>query len=207
MSAQTEPSPNAYFPGGYPVDAAGNPDYVCSPHSTIIASVIIVVVLNIITITAFVVFYRYKRKEWVKRSMTSEVGRLRPVSSRVHPATAPPPPLPSRPSTASGALGPSPPIYNSSNSEVTYKDPYHPASRQRFGSLNASSASMTSLPKPWSLWCNEQPQIRGCWTWPLFLSSFNLSSPIQIVITYQSAPRPPTEIIKRFICLKVLFRY
>ena len=94
------------------VDAAGNPDYVCSPHSTIIASVIIVVVLNIITITAFVVFYRYKRKEWVKRSMTSEVGRLRPVSSRVHPATAPPPPLPSRPSTASGALGPSPPIYN-----------------------------------------------------------------------------------------------
>lgn len=148
MSAQTEPSPNAYFPGGYPVDAAGNPDYVCSPHSTIIASVIIVVVLNIITITAFVVFYRYKRKEWVKRSMTSEVGRLRPVSSRVHPATAPPPPLPSRPSTASGALGPSPPIYNSSNSEVTYKDPYHPASRQRFGSLNASSASMTSLPKP-----------------------------------------------------------
>ena len=109
---------------------ASNPDYVCSPHSTIIASVIIVVVLNIITITAFVVFYRHKRKEWRKRSAVSEVshrGVLRPISSgntsRVHPvpvsaANAPPPPLPSRPSTSSGALGLSPPIYNSSNSEV-----------------------------------------------------------------------------------------
>ena len=114
-----------FFPFYYLVDAS-NPDYVCSPHSTIIASVIIVVVLNIITITAFVVFYRHKRKEWRKRSAVSEVthrGGLRPISSgtsRVHPvpANAPPPPLPSRPSTSSGALGLSPPIYNSSNSEV-----------------------------------------------------------------------------------------
>merc|ERR1719511_414125 len=66
MSAQTEPSPNAYFPklAGLPVENGSNPEYVCSPHSTIISAVIIVVIMNIILITAFIVFYRYKRQRW-----------------------------------------------------------------------------------------------------------------------------------------------
>ena len=122
----------------------GNPEYVCSPHSTIIAAVIIVVIMNVILITAFIVFYRYKRQRWIKE--VGGRGTLRPISARVHPASIAPPPLPSRPSTASGALGPSPPVYNSSTSpEVMYKDPRDLPPRQRFSGLSASS--MTSLPR------------------------------------------------------------
>ena len=134
----------------------GNSDYVCSPHSTIMAAIITVIIMFIILIIAFAVFYRYQRRKWLKKGGvaigTISEPRIRPVSSRVHP-NAPPPPLPSRPSTASGALGPTPPVYNSSSSsEVLYKDPSpHPLhqqsiSRQRFSGLSASS--MTSLPQP-----------------------------------------------------------
>ena len=154
MSAQTEPSPeNAlYFPAKLP-DAGGdptggNPDYVCSPHNTLVASISTVVAMNIVLIVAFVVFYRYQRRKWMKKGFINPLANgIRPVSSRVHPTAvaAPPPPLPSRPSTASGALGPTPPVYNNSaiSTEVLYKDPH--VSRQRFSGLSASS--MTSLPR------------------------------------------------------------
>ena len=157
MSAQTEASPeNAYFPaspeaGGDP--SAGNPDYVCSPHNTLVASISTVVAMNVVLVVAFVVFYRYQRRKWMKKGcfINPLANGIRPVSSRVHPTTvAAPPPLPSRPSTASGALGPSPPVYNNSaiSTEVLYKDPHQAAahvSRQRFSGLSASS--MTSLPR------------------------------------------------------------
>ena len=153
MSAQTEASPetNAYFPSlaGFPSNPSGNPDnLVCSPHSTLVASICTVVAMNLVLIVAFVVFYRYQRRKWMKKGFINPLANgIRPVSSRVHPTTvaAPPPPLPSRPSTASGALGPSPPVYNNSaiSTEVLYKDPH--VTRQRFSGLSASS--MTSLPR------------------------------------------------------------
>ena len=146
MSAQTEASPeNAYFPalaGFPPVGGSGgngngggdlrhgNPDLVCSPHSTLIASISTVVFMNLVLFVAFVVFYRYQRRKWMKKGSFINLlaNGIRPVSSRVHPTsvTHPPPPLPSRPSTASGALGPSPPVYNNSaiSTEVLYKDPH-----------------------------------------------------------------------------------
>jgi len=156
-AAQTEASPetNAYFPklaGVFPADPSGNPDnLVCSPHSTLVVSICTVVAMNLVLIVAFVVFYRYQRRKWMKKGqfINPLANGIRPVSSRVHPTTVAgplPPPLPSRPSTASGALGPSPPVYNNSavSTEVLYKDPSH-VSRQRFSGLSASS--MTSLPR------------------------------------------------------------
>ena len=164
MSAQTEASPDsAYFPSlaGFPATGGvlgdprgGDPDsLICSPHGTLVASICTVVAMNILLIVAFVVFYRYQRRKWMKKGafINPLANGIRPVSSRVHPATVQaPPPLPSRPSTASGALGPSPPVYNNSaiSTEVLYKDPYQAAahvSRQRFSGLSASS--MTSLPR------------------------------------------------------------
>ena len=44
----------------------GDPSYICSPQSTIIAAVIVVLLLNFGLVTAFIFFYRMKRKHWVK---------------------------------------------------------------------------------------------------------------------------------------------
>ena len=163
MSAQTEPVPDAYFPAlaGIPSGEApgATSDYVCSPQTTIVASIISVIAMNLVLIVSFVVFYRYQRRRWMQKGAMD--SRIRPVSSRIHPQAVPPP-LPSRPSTASGALGPSPPVYNSSSSsEVLYKDPRFQPSERNFGLQRMSSglgaSSMTSLPRSWSLswWCSS----------------------------------------------------
>lgn len=153
MSAQTEPVPDAYFPAlaGIPSGEApgATSDYVCSPQTTIVASIISVIAMNLVLIVSFVVFYRYQRRRWMQKGAMD--SRIRPVSSRIHPQAVPPP-LPSRPSTASGALGPSPPVYNSSSSsEVLYKDPRFQPSERNFGLQRMSSglgaSSMTSLPR------------------------------------------------------------
>lgn len=143
-----------------------DPSYVCSPQSTIIASVIIVIVLNIGLIAAFVVFYRLKRKQWSKRSASVSPASSShlltitgaPNTSRVYPSVAPP--VPTRPKTASGSLGGGnfltgpPPIHNSGSSpNVIYKRPGEVSSagsngsRQRFSGLSASS--LASLPRDW----------------------------------------------------------
>jgi hypothetical protein len=131
---------------------------VCSPHSTIIISIIIVVVLNVGLFAAFVVFYRMKRKQWAKRSASvspASSSHLLTISSnnaKVHPSA---PPLPARPKTASGSLGGAsavgpPPIHNSGASpNVLYKRPSGELSsahsRHRFSGLSASS--LASLPR------------------------------------------------------------
>ena len=85
-----------------------DPSYVCSPQSTIIVSVIIVVVLNIGLIAAFLVFYRLKRKQWSKRSasvspasssqLLTIAGHSNTNTARVYPSAAPPlPRLPDHP--------------------------------------------------------------------------------------------------------------
>ena len=64
----------------------GDPSYICSPQSTIIAAVIVVLLLNFSLVAGFVFFYRLKRKHWTK---TKEVEELRqPRRQEV------PPPLP-----------------------------------------------------------------------------------------------------------------
>ena len=139
-----------------------DPAYVCSPQSTIIVTVIILVILNIGLFTAFVVFYRLKRRQWAKRSASvspSSSSHLLTISSnssntaKVYPLA---PPLPTRPKTASGSLGASgftagpPPVHNSGASpNVLYKrqsgEISSANSRQRFSGLSASS--LASLPR------------------------------------------------------------
>ena len=142
---------------------------MCSPQSTIIVSVIIVVVLNVGLIAAFLVFYRLKQKQWAKRSasvspasssqLLTIAGHSNTSTARVYPTA---PPLPSRPKTASGSLGGNPgmgmsmgppPVHNSGASpNVIYKRPGGEissagaaSSRQRFSGLSASS--LASLPR------------------------------------------------------------
>jgi hypothetical protein len=157
------PFPKTHFPI-FSVDF-NDPSYVCSPQSTIIVSVIIVVVLNVGLIAAFIVFYRLQRKQWAKRSASvspASSSQLLTIAghtstARVYPTA---PPLPSRPKTASGSLGGNPgmgppPIHNSGASpNVIYKRPggeissagaAAASSRQRFSGLSASS--LASLPR------------------------------------------------------------
>ena len=44
----------------------GDPSYVCSPQSTIIAVLIVIGTLVLGLVTGFVFFYRMKRKHWSK---------------------------------------------------------------------------------------------------------------------------------------------
>jgi len=76
-----------YYPGLPQIATLdiGDPSYICSPQSTIVASVIVVVLLNLSLIGGFVFFYRLKRKSWVK---TKEAEDPRPRRQDL------PPPLP-----------------------------------------------------------------------------------------------------------------
>jgi len=77
-----------YYPGLPSIATLdiGDPSYICSPQSTIIAAVIVVLLLNFSLVAGFVFFYRLKRKHWTK---TKEVEELRqPRRQEV------PPPLP-----------------------------------------------------------------------------------------------------------------
>ena len=55
----------------------GDPSYICSPQSTIIAAVIVVLLLNFGLVTGFVFFYRMKRKHWVKSKEAEGAGPRR----------------------------------------------------------------------------------------------------------------------------------
>jgi hypothetical protein len=66
-SPYTEPGSNAYFPGastggGYNSGGSGelnsDPSYICSPHSTLVVVIVIIMVLNVAMVAAFVIFYR-----------------------------------------------------------------------------------------------------------------------------------------------------
>ena len=138
--------------------------YVCSPQTTIVASVVIVVVLFVGMLSAFTAFYRYKRRQWTRKVNYSSSGRGR--SSQVVPTICAgasreqPPPVPARPATASGALGvsgarhtvqpeaSSPKPGSADSNRVLYVNPYknnqpQPGiSRQRIQALNASNTSL-----------------------------------------------------------------
>jgi len=62
---QTAASQDNYYPAIATYDI-GDPSYICSPQSTIIAAVIVVLLLNFGLVTGFIFFYRMKRKHWVK---------------------------------------------------------------------------------------------------------------------------------------------
>ena len=160
-----------------------DPSYVCSPHSTIIVTVIIVVVLNIGLLAAFLVFYRLKRKQWAKRSASvspassSHLLTIAGHGSNTAKVYASAPPLPTRPKTASGSLGGGmamgpPPVHNSGASpNVIYKRPGGDissagaaSSRQRFSGLSASS--LASLPRDWRtistiFWYHKLHRVTG----------------------------------------------
>ena len=54
----------------------GDPSYICSPQSTIIAAVIVVLLLNFSLVAGFVFFYRLKRKHWTKTKEGEELRQL-----------------------------------------------------------------------------------------------------------------------------------
>ena len=102
-SPYTETSLNAYYPsssnGG---DSSVDPSYICSPHSTLVAVIVIILVINVAMVAAVIIFYRQKRKHWSKR--VGAVGHHQPEAPRHTAAVAPPPPIPSRPSSSTSGV-------------------------------------------------------------------------------------------------------
>ena len=91
--------------------------------------IVIILVINVALVAAFAIFYRQKRKYWSKR--------VDPGSSHQMSSSAPPPPLPSRPS--SGAS------YNSAGVMLKSQSPYSQpqgVARQRIAGLHSSLASL-----------------------------------------------------------------
>ena len=84
---------------------------MCSPQSTIIAIVIVVVFLNFGLIAGFIFFYRLKRKHWMK------------TKDADNPRTELPPPLPPHHPRGSGA------VYSNGGQEVLFKSAYDPPPR------------------------------------------------------------------------------
>jgi len=73
-----------YYPGSISTYDIGDPSYICSPQSTIIAAAIVVLLLNFSLIAGFIFFYRLKRKTWSKTKEVEGTSRRQDV----------PPPLP-----------------------------------------------------------------------------------------------------------------
>ena len=87
----------------------GDPSYICSPQSTIIAAVIVVLLLNFGLVTGFIFFYRMKRKHWVKsKEAEGQVPRREDL----------PPPLPPH-NTRHGAV-----YSQAGQQEVIFKSAY-----------------------------------------------------------------------------------
>jgi len=94
----------------------GDPSYVCSPQSTIIAVLIVIGTLVLGLVTGFVFFYRMKRKHWSK------------VRESTHQQ---PPPLPPHHPRAGGGGGGA--VYSNTGQEVLFKSAYEaPARAARF---------------------------------------------------------------------------
>jgi len=102
-----------YYPAvmGYDLQ---DPNYVCSPQSTIISVIIVVLFINMGLIVGAVFFYRMKRTSWMK---TREVENCRPPNL--------PPPLPPHNSTRNSA------VY-SNTGDVLFKSTYDSNPRSRF---------------------------------------------------------------------------
>ena len=104
----------------------GDPSFVCSPQSTIIAIVIVVAFLNFGLVAGFVFFYRMKKKHWVK------------VKEADNPRSEVPPPLPPHhPRGGSGA------IYSNGGQEVLFKSAYDPPPRAARFTGNPTLAGMS----------------------------------------------------------------
>jgi len=119
----TAPAKDNYYPSFAAYDI-GDPSFVCSPQSTLIAIVIVVVFLNFGLVAGFIFFYRLKRKHWMK---TKEAD---------NPRTEMPPPLPPHHPRGSGA------IYSNGGQEVLFKSAYDPPPRAARFTGNPTLAGM-----------------------------------------------------------------
>ena len=54
----TEPASNAYYPSENGSGNYSDSAYICSPHSTLVVVIVIILVLNVAMVAAFVIFYR-----------------------------------------------------------------------------------------------------------------------------------------------------
>jgi len=115
------PASTSYYPGlgGGQASLAsydmGDPSYVCSPQSTIIAVLMVIGGLFIGLVTGFLFFYRVKRKHWTK---VRESERSQP------------PPLPPHHPRAAGGGGS---VYSNSGPEVLFKSAYSTSTRRPGG--------------------------------------------------------------------------
>ena len=100
---------------------------MCSPQSTIISIVIVVVFLNFGLVAGGIFFYRMKRKHWIK---TKE-------ADNPSPRTELPPHLPPHHPRGSGA------IYSNGGQEVLFKSAYDPPPRAARFTGNPTLAGMS----------------------------------------------------------------
>ncbi|XP_023323415.1 uncharacterized protein LOC111697594 [Eurytemora carolleeae] len=110
-SVSAFPDTDSYYPAFLGHELL-DPSFVCSPQSTIIAIIIVVVFINTGLVVAGIFFYRMKRKSWRK---VREVERSRPVDM--------PPPLPPHHPSRTNA------VYSNLGQDVLFKTASNPRSR------------------------------------------------------------------------------
>ena len=86
------PASSPYYPGRAAVHQGtlaqydmGDPSYVCSPQSTIVAVLMVIGSLFLGLVAGFVFFYRMKRKHWSKVQETTRSSHQPPPLPPHHP--------------------------------------------------------------------------------------------------------------------------